>query len=137
MGKDQADQRVEKRGLPMRRILISAELDETQYNDLVKHGLKAVLETVSEDKLQRIHHVNEYLHTKDQQAIIWSIEDFEAIAQQDEQDADAEIGSIYDRSLFAETLDTMTQQHDADQGITWLTIEHYLWEYCRKGQRNG
>lgn len=119
------------------RLLITAELDETQYNDLVEHGLKKVLETVSEDNLQRIHHVNEYLHTKGQQAIIWSIEDFEAIAENEEQDADVEIGSIYDRSTFAHTLDTMMNHHDADLGITWYTIRHYLDEYCRKEQADG
>lgn len=121
----------------MRRILISVELNETQYETLVGQGLQAVLETVSEDKLQRIYHVNEYLHTQGRQAIIWSIGDFEAIAENEEQEADVEIGSIYDRDTFANALDTMTHNQDPDLGITWYTIRHYLDEYCRKEQADG
>ena len=38
---------------------------------------------------------------------------------------------LYDKSKFAEQLEKMIKNHDANHGITWLTIEEYLYQ-CRK-----
>ena len=35
-------------------------------------------------------------------------------------------------SKFEEALHTMIREHDAGLGITWITIDHYLNEYCIK-----
>ena len=38
---------------------------------------------------------------------------------------------LYDKSKFAEQLEKMIKNHDANHGITWLTIEEYLYQ-CKK-----
>jgi hypothetical protein len=63
-------------------------------------------------------------------AVWWSIDDLEDYANRDEEAQGAEVGSIYDRSLFRDVLHDMCNDSDPECGVTWYTVEHYLNEYC-------
>ena len=64
-------------------------------------------------------------------SIRWSVYDFEDIAQQKEKDQNHDLGTIYDRSKFADALHLLGEKHDCNFGITWSDIDHYLDEYCK------
>lgn len=61
-------------------------------------------------------------------AVVWSVDDFEARAIE-------RIGKNwslkYDESKFQEALDTMIDKHNADMGINWSTVDHWLDEICK------
>ena len=59
-------------------------------------------------------------------SIIWSVSDLEGQAATAEENAGAEIGSMYDRSKFRDVLDTIEHNHDCNWGITWETLDHAL-----------
>ena len=40
----------------------------------------------------------------------------------------------YDSSKFADALDEMIDNHDANNGISWSTIDYYLDTYCNKNR---
>lgn len=61
-------------------------------------------------------------------AVVWSIEDFETLAQELEEEAGK---PLFDRTLFAEYLYEMIENHDADYGITWASVRYYLENYCK------
>lgn len=68
---------------------------------------------------------------------IWSVEDFETIAQKEEEEYLKEKGErvyLYDRAKFSTALKLMCENHDADIGINWDTIYHYLEEHCEINQ---
>ncbi len=72
----------------------------------------------------------------DKFAIYWSIEDFEAKAKsmfKDLKDCEpTEFAHLdnweqfYNKSKFPEKLEQMIKRHDANDGITWLTVEEYV-----------
>lgn len=61
--------------------------------------------------------------------IQWSVEDFEEQAMNR---CDDDYPGIYDPSKFEEALYMMMKDHDAEMGITWDTVDHYLDLYCKK-----
>ena len=63
--------------------------------------------------------------------ISWSTEDFESRAK-DMLGDDWE--NTYDSSKFADALDEMIDNHDANNGISWSTIDYYLDVYCSKNK---
>ena len=74
-------------------------------------------------------------------AIYWSTKDFEKQAEENFNELKKEYSNeyqhldnweqLYDKSKFAEQLEKMIKNHDANHGITWLTIEEYLYQ-CKK-----
>ena len=60
-------------------------------------------------------------------AIWWSVDDFESRAQILE---DIYVGRKYNREDFQYSLEEMLHHHDANNGITWDTIDEYLDYYC-------
>ena len=71
-------------------------------------------------------------------AVYWSTKDFEKQAEENFNELKKEYSKeyqhldnweqLYDKSKFAEQLEKMIKNHDANHGITWLTIEEYLSE---------
>jgi hypothetical protein len=59
-------------------------------------------------------------------SVTWSVEDFEGIANSQEDP------NIYDPLKFESALLRMINNHDSGYGITWNTIDFYLFEYCLK-----
>lgn len=69
-------------------------------------------------------------------AVYWSVEDFEAKAKsmfEDLKDSEPmeflhldNWEQFYDKSKFPEKLEQMINRHDANDGITWLTVEEYV-----------
>lgn len=52
----------------------------------------------------------------------------------DEDDIDVDEGEapqLYDRSKMFDGLEYMIRKHDANEGITWITIDFILDEYCK------
>lgn len=72
----------------------------------------------------------------DKFAVYWSVEDFEAKAKsmfEDLKDSEPMEFShldnweqFYDKTKFPEQLEKMINNHDANDGITWLTVEEYV-----------
>ena len=68
--------------------------------------------------------------------IFWSVEDFEAKAESmfnDLKDCEPvefehldNWEQFYDKTMFPEQLERMINSHDANNGITWLTVEEYV-----------
>jgi hypothetical protein len=65
----------------------------------------------------------EYIRT-----LRWSTEDFKHKAQQIQGNNWRE---YYDESKFVEALNKMFDNHDANVGISWITLEFYLNDMCR------
>ena len=63
------------------------------------------------------------------ESIKWSVKDFKsrAIALTDEDVWQ----NYYDESKFDSALKAMIKNHDANEGICWLTIDYYLEEFCK------
>ena len=77
----------------------------------------------------------------------WTVEDFEQVASNREDDqwgegwreweehdkeyVDTQPYPLYDRSKFREALHRMVEGEDANWGITWQDVEHYLDKYCQ------
>jgi len=88
----------------------------------------------------------------DQQSMSWSVSDFEERAIERELDEIEDVNpelhkritysethipippqyALFDRSKFKTALATMIRKHDANNGITWDTIDYYLDEHCSK-----
>jgi hypothetical protein len=88
----------------------------------------------------------------DQNSVNWSVTDFEERAIERELDEMEESNPelhkqitysethipippqyvLFDRSKFKTALATMIRKHDANNGITWDTIDYYLDEHCSK-----
>lgn len=68
--------------------------------------------------------------------IYWSVEDFEGVADrlfcELQNDNPKEFENFknweqfYDKNLFPQMLEKMINSHDAENGITWQTIEYYV-----------
>ena len=63
--------------------------------------------------------------------ISWSTADFESRAKDMLGD---NWEDTYDSSKFANALDEMIDNHDANNGISWSTIDYYLGVYCNKNR---
>ena len=66
--------------------------------------------------------------------ITWSTEDFKGRAIQIEGEDNWQ--NVYDESKFQEALDRMIDKHDAELGITWVTVDFWLNELCLKQNEN-
>lgn len=64
-----------------------------------------------------------------QNCIVWSVKDFELRA---EERLGKKWPHTYDESKFQEALDKMIDKHDAQYGISWITVDYWLDELCRK-----
>lgn len=66
--------------------------------------------------------------------VVWSTEDFKGRAIQIEGEDNWQ--NVYDESKFQEALDRMIDKHDAESGITWITVDFWLNELCLKQNEN-
>lgn len=62
-------------------------------------------------------------------SITWSIEDFELRAEKLQGKRWKE---VFNEELFQENLEEMINNHDANYGVAWESIDFYLENYCRK-----
>jgi hypothetical protein len=60
--------------------------------------------------------------------IFWNTTDFEDRARRIEEDEGME---LFDRTLFSEALNKMLEDHDANYGITWDTVDYWLLYWCK------
>ena len=58
--------------------------------------------------------------------VSWCLGDMEDLARENEEDGDV----LYNRDMFKFALERAMETHDAEYGITWHTLAHYLDEYC-------
>lgn len=105
--------------------------------ELVKEALeflKLPVQQTSHNELQLNGCIIKVLD-EGQNCVVWSIEDLKWIAtrklsnkfnkQQEEIDDDF-INIHYDLDKFGEALDNMIDNHDAEYGITWETLDYYV-----------
>ena len=92
---------------------------------------KTIIATI--EQLVKSHNVSSYFRCKildainpDIYTISWCVEDMEHLAKQYEDD-----DTLYDREEFAYALEMAIDNHDANYGVSWDTLYHYLEEYCR------
>ena len=74
--------------------------------------------------------------SENKKAIYWSINDFEGMAEKMFKELKDEHSEefknldnweqLYDKNLFPQMLEKMINNHDANEGITWQTIEFYV-----------
>jgi hypothetical protein len=81
------------------------------------------------DEIDIMKHNLEKLDQKLKRSVTWSVEDFEYVAQYREKQMNVGYG-YYDRSRFDYALQEMIRHHDAEIGITWISIETYLDDLC-------
>ena len=72
-------------------------------------------------------------YTPSWKSISWDVADFEGRALEKKGN---EWEKYYDKSKFEDALERMISKHDAELGITWITIDFYLDEYCKLFQLN-
>lgn len=80
----------------------------------------------------RIRELENQVRELQETSITWCVEDFEAHAALIEEEANAQIGSIYDRSKFAQALRDMIHNHDACYGVCWADVDAWLDHHCKK-----
>jgi len=100
------------------------------WNDFIELS-KDDLDLISKNTLIEIQEPNETT-----QAIYWSTADFEKQADEnfkglkhnhpEEFENFDTWEQLYDKTKFTEQLRIMIENHDATEGINWLTIENYL-----------
>jgi len=86
------------------------------------HDIITKLNTVSALLLGLKEEIQQYKR----ESIRWSISDFKQQAN------NSENPEYYDLSKFPSALELMIEEHDADVGINWDTIQSYLDDYCLK-----
>ena len=86
------------------------------------HDIITKLNTVSALLLGLKEEIQQYKR----ESIRWSISDFKQQAN------NSENPEYYDLSKFPGALELMIEEHDADVGITWDTIQSYLDDHCLK-----
>jgi len=73
-----------------------------------------------------VRHELQYL---EERCVRWDEEDFKYAAIGKTSETEWQI--YYDERRFSEALENMIQKHDAELGITWVTVNYYLDEYCK------
>ena len=96
--------------------------------DIISRLNKHVIR-ISNNDYYTIRHVQDELEALSNECIRWSEEDFEHQARLKK---GQEWEEWYDKTRFEEALHSMVNKHDANRGICWDTVNHYLEEYCRK-----
>jgi len=81
-------------------------------------GLKQELATLKKELAKVIKEFNQYKL----EAVKWSWDDIQGTAKQK--------GKKCSKKKAQEILELMIDKHDAELGITWITIEYYVDEYC-------
>ena len=69
-----------------------------------------------------------YLEKIGKTSIQWSEDDFKCMAEQIKGD---EWDQWYCEEKFGEALEAMINDHDAEHGISWYSVEEYLDMYCK------
>lgn len=88
----------------------------------------------------------DYQEEKNKRSIVWSIEDFIIQAMNNWENTKKSFEDIYkdatcwqdvyDETKFQEQLYAMVNNHDAEYGVSWETINFHLDEYCLKNKEN-
>lgn len=128
----------------------------TVYYHLVEGGLYCIADFDTEsnaiDFKKFLESFLKFHAPEDEATITWTVDDVEWTARQEEifqieqagnealaeqltSDSQLPIPNehrIYDRTKFRETLHMMVDNHDANEGITWTTIESYLDDHCKR-----
>ena len=73
--------------------------------------------------------VSQHLRDYEKTCICWDVEDFRSIASRK---GGENWKNVYDESWFEHALHAMIDDHDAELGINWTTVEEYLDKYCKQ-----
>ena len=73
--------------------------------------------------------VMRHLNNLSTNCIRWDTDDFEHAAKI--KTSEEEWSEYYNKEMFGSALDEMIQDHDAEIGINWQTVEYYLDTYCK------
>ena len=92
---------------------------------------KTIIQTIKQ--LLTSYNIGSHLRYKLQDAInpdvytiSWCTDDMEHLASNREEDGE----TLYDRGEFGYALEQAISNHDAEFGISWDVLDHYLDEYC-------
>ena len=117
-----------------RHMLLHVELSDEQLERLGCDELKDIIRDVPADKIFAITgeaELNRCLIERGEAANVWSVDDFECVAENMESSQQA-TEDIYDRTKFREALQDMISNMNPDVGISWDVIDVYLDDHCRK-----
>jgi len=87
--------------------------------------VRVIIETVLEKSFYDLEKEVAKLKEELERSVTWSVEDFESKAN--ERGAEQ-----YDSSKFPDALEGMIGAHDCEYGITWVHVEHWLEQECKK-----
>lgn len=87
---------------------------DEHFSFLKLMGFSSIIELLEENKRLK------------KNGIFWDVDDFESRATENE---DGSI--IYDRSKFDFACKRMLKKYDSGNGISWSTVDNYLYDYCR------
>jgi len=93
-------------------------------------SIKEVFETVEE--AQAVIEKIVGCFDREERSVSWSVLDFEHRAEQLASFDGRPVHHLYDESKYADALQNMINNHDANHGITWETIDCYLDSDCRR-----
>jgi len=102
------------------------------WGDLTGREIEALYSNIKDELFGNLTSDEKLLieaHRRGSRAIWWGIADFESKAKDIEEDEGTE--NMFDRSKFADALETIIQSHDANYGIDWNTIESILYSHCQ------
>lgn len=72
--------------------------------------------------------VSQHLRDYEKTCICWDVEDFRSVAFRK---CGENWRNVYDEDWFEHALHSMIEDHDAELGINWATVEEYLDRYCK------
>lgn len=93
-------------------------------NECIHHNIQIGIEV---GRIE-VEQAREIIENSGRGVITYSIADFEGRAEY----LKKEFGDEYDESKFPIALERMVARHDMNDGITWVTVDFYLNEYCKK-----
>lgn len=105
-------------------------LAECQQLDKLKELIySALFHIYQKPLLDQLKKSEEEFENWKKRSITWEVADFEDRAEQKYSNTWEE---NYDKNKFQAVLEKMINNHDTECGITWVTVDYYLDEYCKK-----
>ena len=110
-------------------------MEENQIMD--DYCLFDIIDKLKNSKMssQDLEQCIKQLEIIEQRSIYWGVTDFRLQALELCRFDDKLCKLTYDESKFPEALKEMIENHDADWGISWVTVTEYLNKFCRKSKK--
>lgn len=95
------------------------------YTGTYRQQIEKALDERGHVPSQLVYDILEEIGSK---SVSWDVEDFRSRAQERRGE---DWKKVYDETKFQEALERMIDKHDAELGISWITIDFFLDEFCR------